>query len=581
MKYTLNFNRTAEKRIGVHIETHSPGGPVRFHLPLWRPGRYTRQEYARNVADVVARGGGGQPLPLTKVAANTWEVAAPAGPVSLSYTYFADQLDAGGVYLDDAHIYVNGICLFMYREELIDEACELLLELPETYRLAGISGEPGDALHLASFHELVDSPFFAGEQLIHHAFEQEGIAFHIWFMGECMPDLPRMEADFRRYTAAQLALFGDFPVNEYHYLVIMRPAHYRHGVEHQRSTVISIGPGYELMQPGFYRSFLEICSHELFHTWNVKALRPVDMFPYRYGEPNYSRLHYVTEGITTYYGDLMIWKGGGWSLDQWLQSLNGELRAHHQMGGKDFTSLEAASFDSWVNGYGAEGAPNRRISFYTKGYLVSFLLDFFIRKASGNRASLDDVLYRMYHEIAKAGRAYTKLDYKTFIEAESGADASDFFEKYISGTEPLEPLLAEAAAYFGFQLDRVRPDSLAESLLGIKTQVNGSVTGIENLLPGSPALLAGLSKGDELLSVESLRIDRNLEELLYYFRERSELHIHYFRLNRLHETRVRPGTGFSPFLPRFVQLASPSEAQLANRQAWQTVHAAARISEKR
>lgn len=579
MKYALRFDRTAEQLIEVHIETHSEGAPIRFHLPLWRPGRYARQEYARNVGDFTAFDAQQQPLPHTKTDTHTWEVDAPPGPFSIRYTYFADQLDAGGTYLDADHIYVNGIGLFLYRKERIDEACELRLDLPENYQLAGSLDGAGPVYHLENFHELADTPFFAGANLIHHLFEQGGVNFHIWFMGECQPDLQQIEADFRKYTTAQLQLFGEFPVQDYHYLVIMRPTRYRHGVEHQRSTVVSMGPGYEMMQPGFYRSFLEICSHELFHTWNVKALRPADMFPYRYDEFNYSRLHYVTEGITTYYGDLMIWKGGGWTLNQWLQSLNGELRTFFHMSGKDFTSLESASFDSWVNGYSPEGIPNRRISFYTKGYLVSFLIDFSIRKHTDNRSTLDDVLHKMYHEIAKTGTAYTREDYKTLIESVSGADFTAFFEQYIAGTTSLEPLLQEAADYFGLELERLPLESLSAFRLGMKMQASEQATCIENLLPGSPALLAGLSKGDELVSVESIRVEKNIEELLYYFREREELRIHYFRLNRLHETVIRLHPEFCPYIPRFAALAEPTEKQLANRQAWQAVRIADRLSE--
>lgn len=569
MKYILRFSRAVEKLIEVEIETESKGGALTFQLPYWRPGRYTQQTYARNVSDVTAYDHTNQALPLRKVATHSWEVNAPAGPVTFRYTYFADQLDAGGCYLDPENIYVNGICLFMFREEALDESCELELDLPESYQLAGSLS--GTHTILKDFHELVDTPFFAAADLQHHQFEQADIRFHIWFMGDCKPEFAQITHDFQQYTAAQLALFGEFPVEAYHYLVIMRPGRYRHGVEHQRSTVVSMGPGYELMQASFYRSFLEICSHELFHTWNVKALRPADMFPYRYDQPNYSRLHYVTEGITTYYGDLMIWKGGGWSISQWLQSLNGELRTHFGMGGKDFTSLEAASFNSWVNGYTQEGAPNRRISFYTKGYLISFLIDFRIRQATQNTASLDDVIRRMYQEIAKAGRGYTREDYLTTIESVSGISFIEFFDQYIAGTEALEPILAEAANYYGLSLAYHPLSSLAEAKWGIKTKVNGRITHVNNLLPESPAQVAGLSKGDELVSIESVKIEKNLEDLLYYFRELPQVRIHYFRQQKLHDTVMISDPQFLPHIPFYSILPNPTPSQVKNLQAWQRI----------
>ncbi|RMG62790.1 MAG: M61 family peptidase, partial [Bacteroidetes bacterium] len=393
MTYTLTFARAAEQLIDVQLEAELPGGPSTFRLPHWRPGRYELQHYARNLGDLRAETLDGTPLSLTQLATHAWEITLPeAASIRLCYVYYATQPDAGGSWFDHDQIYVNGINLFLYRQETIEAPCNLRLQLPAGYQVGGGLPGPGPEYAFADFHQLVDTPFFASPDLIHHQFVAAGIPTHLWFMGACQPDLPRIEADICAYTEAQVQLFGTFPVADYHYLYLMLPHRFRHGVEHHNSTVITMGPGYRLMEPAFYRSFLEISSHELFHTWNVKALRPADMWPYDYRQENYSRLHYITEGITTYYGDLMLWKAGLWTLDEWLTSINGELQRHYKMGGHDRISLEEASFRSWTNGYSAEGIPNRRISFYTKGYLVALLLDLRLRLLTEHVTSLDQVM---------------------------------------------------------------------------------------------------------------------------------------------------------------------------------------------
>ncbi|MEZ4826947.1 MAG: hypothetical protein R3C61_11805 [Bacteroidia bacterium] len=321
-----------------------------------------------------------------------------------------------------------------------------------------------------------------------------------------------------------------------------------------------------------YKSWLEISSHELFHTWNVKALRPAEMYPYRYGEENYSRLHYITEGITTYYGDLMIWKGRIWDAKQWISSINGELSTHYNMGGMAYISLEEASFQSWVNGYQKTGTPNRRISFYTKGYLVSMLTDIEIRKATQNRYCLDHVLAEMYHTIAKNGRGYTKEDYQNIIEKTTGHDFGGFFEKYISGIHPLEQALVRLGEYMGLNLYMIPPEDPADAWWGMKAGVNAQGdTLVENLLPGSPLLSAGISEEDEIVSINGLKVEGNLNDLLRYFSSfpDQDMEIHYFHLNRLRTARIAAKADFYRMIPQFALKPSPTAIQKENFELWQ------------
>ena len=573
MRYTLSFLQPHEQFIGVRVQLRAKAGKLQLSLPHWRPGRYELQQYARNITNVKAVDNNNQILTVKKSATHVWEIEVKQeSQITFTYDYFANQLDAGGSYFDENWIYVNGINLFMYQADRIEDACELTLELPEGYELAGgLSGMDMPA-SLTNFHQLVDLPFFAAKDLIHHRFLVNGVPNHLWFMGDCKPDLERMEQDISAYTRAQLKLFGHFPTDEYHYLFLILPYRYRHGVEHYNSTVIAMGPGHQLMQKEMYKSFLEISSHELFHTWNVKALRPKDMWPYAYERENYSRLHYVTEGVTTYYGDLMLWKGGVWNLAQWVNSINGELRRHHQMGGHPFTSLEDASFDSWVNGYNNDGVPNRRISFYTKGYLIAMLTDFQIRYHSNNEYSLDEVMWDMYHNIARNGLAYSREDYWSCVEKYAGTDLSAFFSDYISGVTDLKAELQRLGDYYGLQLGMNTFENPDESWWGVKTSSskNGNVV-IDNILQTSPAFKAGMHKGDEIISVNGRKIENNWNELLTYFSDADQLEIHFFHLKQLKSAILQPGFKNLTYIPQFYILIEASEEQLQNRTIWHQI----------
>jgi len=295
-------------------------------------------------------------------------------------------------------------------------------------------------------------------------------------------------------------------------------------------------------------------------------VRPADMYPYDYAQEMYSSLHYVTEGVTTYYGDLMIWKGGTWDDAAWLAAINNELDMFYRSGGKNFTSLEAASMDSWVRGYNNEGIPNRKISFYTKGYLAALCLDMTIRKSSANGASLDTVMRALYQDIAKQGRGYTREDFNAIAASLAGQSLDGFWEKYITGLYPFEEILRELCDYYGFEYKETYLKHAA-AFYGLKITPAGV---IENILEGSPAVSAGLAKGDEIVAVGGFRVEGNLNELLNYHDRESGAVVHYFHRKQLNTTLLHKNHTFKVLIPQVAPLANPSAQQLANRTAWRT-----------
>ncbi|MFN0202074.1 MAG: M61 family metallopeptidase [Bacteroidia bacterium] len=533
LTYHLSFKNPATQLIEVEIQTVAEVLHPKFHLPMWRPGRYELQRFDKLVADVES----GNHLKINRLDTHTWQVLAEKGEsISLKYVFYANQRDSGGSVFDAEGIYLNYHNFLMYAENQLDTPCKCVLNLPEHYQIACSLKKEGNTFSADTFHELIDSPLFAGDKLQYHGFQIDSLKVHLWFMGECQPDFQRFEQDITKYTKTQVALFGDCPVEEYHYLLQMLPTPFRHGVEHQASSVNTFGPGHLLMQPANYDSFIELLSHEFFHTWNVKYLRPADMYPYDYSEPQYSTLHHVTEGVTSYYGDLMLLKSGIYTTNRFLQNLNSEIYEFFNMLGKDHISLEESSFTSWINGYGAfTGMPNRKISFYTKGYLVAFMLDVEIRKNSNNQASMDSVLKHLYQTIAKKGQGYTKQDYQEAIELFAGVNFDDFFAKYIEGIVPLHNALKETANYFGWNYMETSQGATSQRLWGL--YLNGST--VQDLHEKGATLAAGLSKGDEIIAIQGQKVTpQSIEGIFEYFQNKSELSLHYFHFNHLYEAKL-------------------------------------------
>ncbi|MEM6343688.1 MAG: PDZ domain-containing protein [Bacteroidota bacterium] len=572
MKYRLSFARPKEHIVSIHLQLIAPQDTLTFALPFWRPGRYAAQSFARNIGDLQAQDEQGKVLPIQRISKLKWTVEAKQGQtVHLHYDYYTHQLDAGGSFYDENGIYINGITLFLSLEGYLDQACQLELEIPTDYQVAGAMHGKGPVYAFEDYHQLVDSPFFAAPELSLRKFNVGELAVYLWFMGECMPDLDRMERDIKAYSEAQIAFFGECPVDEYHYLNLLLPYRYRHGVEHYNSTVIVMGPAHQLMERDMYRSFLEISSHEFFHTWNVKALRPADLFPYRYDAEVYSRLHYVTEGVTTYYGDLMLWKSGIYGPQQWLDSVNGELRSFYSMGGREVISLGKASHESWINGYDDTGMPNRRISFYTKGYLVAMLLDFTLRRGTQDRVSLDLVMRQLYHKITREKRAYTREDFQGLIEELSGESYEGFFADYIEGTRSLETLLSELAEYYGLQMRSVPLGNLALSAWGLKAKATERGVLVEKILPQSPLIEAGIHPGDTIISLNRTQIQEDFEALLAYEWQKGSIEIHFFKRSQLQSARIKCSANFAYTVPQFWLIANQEDPQFTRFQAWRNI----------
>ncbi|GAA4426700.1 PDZ domain-containing protein [Pontibacter saemangeumensis] len=565
MQYHLSYQNPLTHYVDIKITvTDNQLQEVYLQLPAWRPGRYELQHFAQKLRNIAASANG-KSITIRKATKDRWLVeAGGAETVYISYSFFARQMDAGGSWLDEEQLYLNPINCLMAVEGREQEPCQLQLSIPAHWQIAcGLPEKEKHVLEAGSFDALVDSPFIASGSLKKHTFEVNGIPFYIWLQGDCRPDWERIQRDFTAFTREQLEVFGDFPVPEYHYLNEILPYRYYHGVEHSHSTVITLGPGELLMQPSLYKELLGVSSHELFHTWNVKKIRPKEMLPYNFAQENYFRTGYVAEGVTTYYGDYMLARARVFTAAQYFEELNTTLQRYFADDGRHHLSVADSSFDLWLDGY-KPGVPDRKVSIYIKGALTALLLDLQLRKATGNAASLDTVMRRMWEDFGKKEKGYTEQDYAQLVEEVAGQSFQSYFDNFIDGTAPLEPALDEALRYVGCTLHEHQNPLLYEGIYGFKVSSEGS-TKVTAIAPGSPSSQV-LSIEDELIALNGRKLENNLQQLLSLQPETAVLTL--FREKQLRTVPLQSGgTGYySKFTVE--KRADATAAEKGNFQLW-------------
>jgi predicted metalloprotease with PDZ domain len=527
MNYKISYHNPSRHYIDIECSIENVTlSQIEVQLPSWRPGRYELGNFAKNIQQFKVVNAKGEALNFTKITKDKWIInTGGENAITIHYNYFAAELNAGSSWLDENQLYVNPINCFLYCEQKLEEPCQLEIMIPHDYCLAGAFKNQTSSIEnenrliqvtTENYHELVDTPFICSNSLQHNLFVLDGVEFNIWFQGECKPDWAKVIGDFFIFINEQFVLFKSFPCERYHFLIQVLPFQFYHGVEHAESTVIAIGPSYNLMRKELYDELLGVCSHELFHTWNVKNIRPKEMLPYRYNTENYATTGYVYEGITTYYGDLMLYRSGIFSDTDYFRTLTQQVQKHLDNHGRFNYSVAQSSYDTWLDGY-VPGVPNRKVSIYTEGCLLAFIADIQIRKQTRNKASLDNVMLTLYNDFGKNKIGYSAHDYQTIIEHITGENWNHFFFDLVEGTASYMSLLNDSLAYVGLELSVVATKKPFESFLGFKTMEQNNETFVSNIYPNSVAEQAGLCIKDKIVGVNGFEVRNNLNEWCNYF----------------------------------------------------------------
>ena len=564
--------------VSCTVQAADPKGQ-RFALPAWIPGSYLLRDFARHIVTISAtqgRDGRGAPVGLTKIDKHTWKAAALPGGKSAALTVtcevYAWDLSVRGAHLDTTHAFFNGTSVFLRVLGQEDKRCDVEILPPAEESTGGAryrkwevatslprkrAREWGFGLYSAEdYDELIDHPVEMGS-FSRTGFRAAGINHDIVITGRHRTDMPRLARDMKRICEHQIDFFGrPAPMDRYVFLVTALGEGYG-GLEHRASTALMCTRR-DLPHPGMkeatenYRGFLGLVSHEYFHTWNVKRIKPAAFTPYDLDRENHTTLLWAFEGLTSYYDDLSLVRAGLLTQEQYLEGLGRTITQLLRTPGREKQSVADSSFDAWNKFYRQdENSPNAIVSYYGKGSLIGLWLDLHIRCSTAGRKSLDDVMRALWKKYGRNGGAnggVPENGVEAMTEAVTGLKLKRHFDRWVRGTGELP--LADVLATHGVSLalrpaesegDKGGRRSLKSALvlasrpvLGVRGSASAGEFRVSHVLDDSAAQRSGLSAGDVIVAMDGLRMGNGgMETALSGRKPGQVMQMHVFRRDEL------------------------------------------------
>ncbi|WP_394778065.1 M61 family metallopeptidase [Undibacterium sp.] len=554
-------------QVSLQVAAPDAQGQV-FSLPAWIPGSYMVREFARHIVSIAAHSGG-KKIALKKIDKDSWQAAPCAGPLTLEYEIYAWDLSVRAAHLDQNHGFFNGTSVFLRVvgqessshvvdiQRADDEACKawrVATSLPELK-----AKRYGFGTYIAeNYDALVDHPVEMGTfSLV--SFDACGVPHDFVVTGKVPNlDLPRIAADMKKICETQIAFFEPrtkrAPMDRYVFMTMAVGDGYG-GLEHRASTALMCSRNdlplkHQPEMSDAYRNFLGLCSHEYFHTWNVKRIKPAVFADYDLQRENYTSLLWLFEGFTSYYDDLMLVRAGVIDEAAYFKLISKTVNAVTRGSGRNKQSVAESSFDAWTKYYRQdENSPNAIVSYYTKGSLVALGLDLTIRAETGGKKSLDDVMRtlwlaygRDFYQKALTGKqqGLPENEIEAVVEQATGLKLKRFFDRYVRGTDDVP--LATLYQDFGVVLEDKR--NAAKAGLGVRTVKDGGDVKLASVYEGRAAHRAGLSAGDVLMAINGLRVTAadaadGLNSALARYTVGTTVQIHAFRRDELFTVDAR------------------------------------------
>ncbi len=474
-------------------------------MPVWAPGSYLVREFAKNV-DLVKAYDGDKKLPVEKSSKNTWVIKkGNAKKITVKYEVYAFELSVRTSFLDMTHGFVSGSGVFMYLEghkaakgcvDVIPHSsfAHITTALPLCPESAATDG--GTRFKFNDYDQLADCPIEIGNQEIFD-FTASGVKHTVAVYGRGNHNVDNMKRDMAKVVETATDVFGQNPNKEYTF-IIHNVERAQGGLEHVNSTVLSVNRwSYDGSK---YLGFLNLVAHEYFHLWNVKRIRPIELGPFNYDAENYTTLLWVMEGFTSYYDELLMLRAGFYDVNQYLSKLNGSLNYVEGSIGARVQPLAHASYDAWIKAYRPnENSFNTTMTYYSRGQLMASIFDAMIIDASKGKKCLDHFMQSLYKKFyEKEGRGFTEAEFKAELESFTKSDLTEFFERYIRGTE-----IPDYTMYYAKMGVKANREDVKSIKFGAR--MNGNI--VRGVARGSAAESIGLSANDEVLAIDGYRVD--------------------------------------------------------------------------
>lgn len=537
-------------------------------MPAWIPGSYLIRDFSRQIESLWASSQG-KPIAVTKTDSHSWRCAPCTGALVLEYTVYAWDLSVRGAHVDETHAFFNGSCIFLSVTGQTQTPCHVEIcppphtknwkvytSLPEATGHRRAARRHGYGMYVApDYDALIDHPVEMGRPQVVQ-FTAHGAEHEMVFTGTIPNlDLERIAADTQKICAAQIELFEPQSrrapfldgSNRYVFMTMVTGDGYG-GLEHRASTALMTSRGDlptrgQPQAPEGYQNFLGLVSHEYFHTWNVKRIKPAAFAPYDLSRATHTGLLWVFEGFTSYYDDLMLMRSGVISESDYLRTLGKVISNVRRGTGRLKQSVAESSFDAWTRYYKQdENSPNALVSYYTKGSLVALGLDIIVRQATNGSRSLDDVMRLMWQRYGRdfyqgGGMGIAEDAMPGLILEATGVDTTEFIQRHAYGREdvPLEELLPQQGISLSWKAASSTPS------LDTRLRTLHGETQIATVHEGGSAHAAGLSAGDMLLAINGLRVSdaASVDRLLGAYKPADSVDIHVFRRDELRTFQVK------------------------------------------
>ncbi len=614
IRYQLSFPDRANHYVDVQmtVETDPAAGELQVFMPVWTPGSYLVREYARHVDDLKAMDDASQSLAIRKTSKNTWTIAkGQAKRVVLSYRVYCNELSVRTNFVDAEFGILNGAATFLTCQPMLDKPHEVEVTLPQDWKRS-VTALPKTAdgkphrYQADNFDTLVDSPILVGNPSL-HPFTVGGVEHYLVNQGgEEFWDGETAAADAARIVAEHQRMWGTVPYERYYFLNVI--AESGGGLEHDNSTVLMTSR-WSFRVPKSYQRWLGLVSHEFFHAWNVRRLRPAGLEQYDYLGENYFEELWVAEGITSYYDELAVVRCGLTSQKDYLAALSKHIKDLQTAPGRLRQSLQQSSHDAWIKFYRPdENSANSSVNYYTKGAVVAFLLDAEIRQKTDNAKSLDDVMRILWSEFAEKQKGYTNADVLAIVERVTNQQFDEWFQQAIYGTDELQYKTAlewyglkfkstaddkpeaasDAAAGKTASSDSAASDKAASDkagsesetskpsekvYLGLSSDTSGGIATVRRVVEGSSAAKAGINVGDELIALDGYRLSGSIDDRLAQYRPGQTVQLLVARRGKLLELDVQLTADTQPSWT--IELVKePSEQQKKSLNDWLRIQAA-------
>ncbi len=499
-------------------------------MPVWTPGSYLVREYAKQVQDFIAISEKGRKLVTNKTAKNNWQIQTnDSSKIVINYRIFANELTVRTNHLDATHGYFNPAALCLYIPGFEDCPIEIKIILPDpdwqiTTPLTEISPQTFLA---ADLDTLIDSPFEIGTQQIYDfTVLEKPHQLVIWGEGNLEPD--RAIEDIKKIIEVEAQIFGGLPYEKYIFLLHLSPAG-GGGLEHKNCCSL-LYPRFNFQGTEKNNRFMQLVAHEFFHLWNIKRIRPIALEKFDYDRENYTPSLWFSEGTTSYYDLVIPRRAGIYDDREFLAELSKEITRFLTTPGRLVQPLSESSFDAWIKLYRPDAnSSNSQMSYYLKGEMVTLLLDLLIRTHTHGAKSFDRVLVTMWEQFGKAEIGFTEIQLKQIIESIADRDLTEFYDRYIHGIEELP--FNDYLAPFGIELEPVEANT---PYLGINVKTESGKEAIKTVAANSPAQLAGIDPGDELLAIDGFKITADkLTDRLRSYQPGKQISVTIFHADRL------------------------------------------------